>query len=303
MAAERSGQPPERKGLLHDLMKSGVTALAGGVVGLFLGALSPIGDWAEERVESIIGTDKVAILGTLHRDGDILADVDVILRHDELGETFNDRTNDAGQYNFSDTREGNLYEMDVLQNDQTMLRGYLIVIPEDVSPYNVDVIDIARVQVIQQEQVRSDAPGEISNLAFQDDRAVAIQDPEDQVFYAGDGETVNDETGIGATPAASPVSAELEPMRLVYDAEPIEGDSGSPAWNVSAEIDAGDSTLEPISVTYYLDPAFQPSVVTRTEGPDFQVSFEADSNFQLGAIVTFNDGTMLELTTYLDLGT
>jgi hypothetical protein len=303
MAAERSGQPPERKGLLHDLMKSGVTALAGGVVGLFLGALSPIGDWAEERVESIIGTDKVAILGTLHRDGDILADVDVILRHDELGETFNDRTNDAGQYNFSDTREGNLYEMDVLQNDQTMLRGYLIVIPEGVSPYNVDVIDIARVQVIQQEQVRSDAPGEISNLAFQDDRAVAIQDPEDQIFYAGDGETGNDESGIGATPAASPVSAELEPMRLVYDAEPIEGDGGNPAWLVSAEIDAGDSTLEPISVTYYLDPAFQPSVVTRTERPDFQVSFEADSSFQLGAIVTFNDGTMLELTTYLDLGT
>ena len=111
--------------------------------------------------------------------------------------------------------------------------------------------------------------------------------------------------GFTATPqpTATPGSASADTLRLVVSvvqtADPGEGTGAA----VTVELTGPGGALARVDrVTYYLDPAFQPSVVTRSDRAEgFELAFVTPGPFRLQAKVHLLDGSAIDLTAPVDI--
>lgn len=96
-------------------------------------------------------------------------------------------------------------------------------------------------------------------------------------------------------------------LDLAYVANPIDsgaidsGAAGSNSHSLTVWVDGTQEQLADIeSVTYYLHPTFQPSVVSRYSAEDaFRLDFTAWGQFTIQARLVFKDGTVSDLSAYL----
>ncbi len=107
-------------------------------------------------------------------------------------------------------------------------------------------------------------------------------------------------------PAYSVEQATVDvPLELAYLASPIDSGAapadGSNTHSLTVWIAGTQEQLADIeSVTYYLHPTFQPSVVTRYSPADaFRLDFTAWGQFEIHARLLFRDGRVSDLSKYL----
>ncbi len=260
--------------------------------------LSPIRDWAQDQVKEIFIPTQASVTGVVSREGQLFPGLDVSLQSEEPGRTQVGTTDDAGRFRMTDVRDGP-YTL-VIQQDGTVLYSYFVDVPKDSDTFTIPSIDVAGGVARQFDPPNGASPQPSAN-------------PSDE---GAGGPTATPPTSVAQRPipsaasnsgAAQPVPTPTVPsvvtqprmdVQLRFTSTPAApGADGTPLWDVTVWVEPYDASSNIRSVTYYLHPTFQPAVVTRYPTDNFRLDFATWGSFELGALVTFNDGSTQYLTT------
>lgn len=277
--------------LRWELIKWTGGAVFGLITGIVTLLYAPFGDDIQEKLDPT----SVIVGGRVMR-GQAPAP-NVVVRLDEVTV---DETGGQGRFWFEEVGKGR-HQFVVEERGELALREEFVV-PQGVLEYPVGDIDLAAVplaplgaDVLSEEVHPPFAPSAMPTYVATE----AQMDTETET--ATDTDTVLNPEPT-PPPHASPAASPEDQLALMLDVAPISSAELEPGMaaggrRIEARLEASSHFLTEIDrVTYYLDPAFNPSVVTRYSAEDgFLLSFVTPSPFPLAAKVYLKDGTVVEL--------
>ena len=334
MSADEQKGTQTKKSWLKTFWNDNQKAISGALMIPVIGILTLLGTMVKDAISDQVQPTEATITGKVMQQGHSMPGAAVVLKNNKGKASYESETDSAGEFIFIKVDDG-LYRLEVSTNNVLLFSRHVNV-NDNADEIPVEPIDVAGVALIQSDAppvpptlvpTATIAPTGAAQLApttvafgtpdAGDSLPEDTPEPDETWLNIGDrfrvldGDTVApflpqiaptlapaETYGDQAVPTPAPQPLEATPgavtLDLTYQATPIEVPEGEAArWTIRV----GLTTMRNVaSVTYYLNPAFQPSVVTRFPETGFVLEVESWGSFQLGAVVQLADGTSTWLT-------